>query len=66
MVVAAMLAVFFNLGQTHFLNEVVTFTVKDQSIIYAAKAGVLICLLIPLVTILTFVIKALFKLKFSN
>lgn len=62
----AMVAVFFNLGQTHFINELISFTVKDPSIILAAKAGVLLCILVPLVTLLMFVIKVLFRLTFFN
>lgn len=61
-----MVALFFNLGNTHFLNQLINFTVKDASILYAAKIGVLLTILIPLIGLLMVVIKLLFKVKFLN
>ncbi|OYU96410.1 MAG: hypothetical protein CFE21_08415 [Bacteroidetes bacterium B1(2017)] len=61
-----MVAVFFNLGKTHFLNELIDFTIKDDSIIYSAKIGVMLTLLVPFVGLLLIVVKTLFKVKFIN
>jgi|LakMenE18May11ns_1017448.scaffolds.fasta_scaffold9918179_2 phage shock protein PspC (stress-responsive transcriptional regulator) len=62
----AMVAVFFNLGDTHQINELIQFTIKNQSIIVAAKAGVFLVLITPAIALLMFVIKALFGLTFDN
>ena len=62
----AMVAIFFNLGNTKELNELIGITVKDASIIWSVKAGVLLTLLIPCVALLMLVIKGLFKIKLAN
>jgi phage shock protein PspC (stress-responsive transcriptional regulator) len=62
----AMVAVFFNLGQTHFLNELIAFTVQNASIVWAAKIGVLMVLVSPIIGLLLIVVRALFKLQFIN
>ena len=62
----AMIAVFFNLGQTHFINELIAFTVKDVSVIYAAKIGVLLTIIAPVIGLLLIVVKGLFKIKLIN
>jgi phage shock protein PspC (stress-responsive transcriptional regulator) len=62
----AMVAVFFNLGNTHQINELIQFTIQNQSIIIAAKAGVFLVLISPAIILLMFVIKALFGLTFDN
>jgi phage shock protein PspC (stress-responsive transcriptional regulator) len=62
----AMIAIFFNLGQTQFINELIAFTIKDVSITYAAKIGVLLTIISPVIGLLLVVIKALFKIKIIN
>jgi phage shock protein PspC (stress-responsive transcriptional regulator) len=62
----AMIAVFFNLGQTNFINELIAFTVKDKSIIYAAKLGVLLTIITPIIGLLLIVIRSLFNAKMIN
>lgn len=62
----AMVAVFFNLGQTHFLNELIAFTVQNASIVWSAKIGVMLVLVSPLIGLLLIVVRAMFKLQFIN
>jgi phage shock protein PspC (stress-responsive transcriptional regulator) len=62
----AMVSIFFNLGNTAQLNELIRFTVQDPSIVIAAKAGVFLCILTPIIAILMLVIRSLFKLSFAN
>ncbi len=62
----AMVAIFFNLGNTKELNELIGITVKDASIIWSVKTGVLLTILIPCVALLMLVIKGLFKIKLAN
>lgn len=62
----AMVAVFFNLGDTQQINELIQFTIKNNSIIVAAKAGVFLVLITPAIALLMLVIKALFGLTFDN
>ncbi len=62
----AMVALFFNMGNTQWLNELIDLTIKDQSIIYAAKLGILFTLLIPFVALLMVVVRSLFKIKLTN
>lgn len=62
----AMLAVFLNLNQTHFLNDLIAFTIHEPETIWAAKIGVLLVLLAPLLSLLVIVIRALFHLPVLN
>ena len=62
----AMVSVFFNLGNTAQLNELINFTIKNYSIIFTAKAGIFLILITPLIALLMLVIKGLFKLSFAN
>ena len=61
-----MVALFFNMGNTQWVNELIDITIKDQSIVLAAKLGVLFTLLIPFVAMFMLVIKSLFKIKLAN
>ncbi|MCG9879146.1 MAG: PspC domain-containing protein [Bacteroidia bacterium] len=62
----AMVAVFLNLNQTHFLNDLIAFTIHQPETIWAAKIGVLLVLLAPLLALLVAVIRVLFHLPLLN
>lgn len=62
----AMVSVLFNLGNTAQLNELINFTVKDSSLVIAAKAGIFLILITPIIALLMVVIRSLFNLSFAN
>jgi hypothetical protein len=62
----AMVSLFFNLGDTAQLNQLINFTIKDSSLIFAAKAGVFLTILTPIIALLMLVIRGLFGLSFAN
>ncbi len=62
----AMLAVFLKLGQISFFTDFIDFTVRNESIIIAAKFGILLTLLMPFLGLLMIVLKSIFNLKFIN
>lgn len=62
----AMVALFFNLGNTGNINELIGITVKNPSVIWAAKTGILLTLVIPCVALLMLVLRSLFNLKLAN
>lgn len=62
----SMVAVFFNLGNTGPINDLINLSVEDKSLILAAKIGITLALLTPLVAVLMLIIKVLFNLSFAN
>ncbi|MCF8254342.1 MAG: PspC domain-containing protein [Bacteroidia bacterium] len=62
----SMVAIFFNLGKTHFLNELIQFTVTNSSLIWIAKVGVLLTLIVPVVGLFLVIIRGLFNISFIN
>jgi phage shock protein PspC (stress-responsive transcriptional regulator) len=62
----AMVAVFLNLNQTHFLNDLIAFTIHQPETIWAAKIGILLILVTPILGLLLVIVRALFNLPLIN
>jgi len=62
----AMVAVFLNLNQTHFLNDLIAFTIHQPETIWAAKIGILLILVTPILSLLLVIVRALFQLPIIN
>ncbi len=62
----AVFSVFFGIGNTVWLNELIQFTVQDPTIIWSAKIGISLVLLTPILGLLLLVIRGIFHVKWSR
>ncbi|MFY8019815.1 MAG: PspC domain-containing protein [Bacteroidia bacterium] len=59
-------SIFFGIGNTAWLNELIQFTVQDPTVIWSAKIGISLVLLTPVVGLLLLVIRGIFHVKWSR
>jgi phage shock protein PspC (stress-responsive transcriptional regulator) len=59
-------SVFFGIGNTAWLNELIQFTVQDPTIIWSAKIGLSLVILTPVLGLLVLVIRGVFHVKWSR
>ena len=62
----AVFSIFFGIGNTVWLNELIQFTVQDPTVIWSAKIGISLVLLTPVVGLLLLVIRGIFHVKWSR
>ncbi len=62
----AIVAVFLNLNQTHFLNDLIAFTIHQPETIWASKISILLILVTPILGLLLVINRALFNLPLIN
>ncbi len=62
----AVFSVFFGIGNTVWLNELIQFTVQDPTIIWSTKIGISLVLLTPILGMLILVIRGIFHVKWSR
>ena len=59
----ATIAFYFGVGNIDWLNHLFNITFTDKSVLWAGKIGVLLCVLIPLITLLLILLKLIFHIK---
>lgn len=62
----AAFSVFFGIGNTVWLNELIQFTIQDPTVIWSAKIGISLVLLTPVVGLLLLVMRGIFHVKWSR
>lgn len=59
-------ATFMNIGNTAWLNEMIEFGIKDQSVIWAAKLGLFLILIAPALGLLMLLIRLIFHVQMNR